>query len=269
MSTGKARVGNWQEELVYEADKKALLQSARQGGAMLSQQIFAKVKHHTAPAVLGAAADGLLRFNTPLMLQNAETSCFLSVDLDDKSGNGSAVKVACTTAPAKAPCLRNTWVLVPAPSADDEFWASKGESDVVHYGQKFIVRSVPELSEQGLFLCSERMSPTTQSKVTKNQEVYLSPIGRQQALWSFAHAHGEFRFETEGLPVRADSVVLVVHQLTNTPLASSKAKYGNDFGMEWEVCAHKFQSVQAKHGKAPETGQNLWGLVVGKAAAAA
>lgn len=261
--SGKARVGNWQEELVYEADRKALLREARQGGALLSQQIFAKVKHHNTVCGLASFSDGILRFNSPVMLQNAETNCFLSVDLDDKSGAGTQSKIACTTGSATGSTLRNTWLLVPAPSADDEFWASKGESDVVHYGQKFMVRSLADLSPDPLYLASEKISPTTQSKVSKHQEVFFTSQGRQTALWSFQHAHTEYRFETEGIPVKSTDVVLISHQLTNVPLASSLAKYGNDFGMEWEACCHKSQAVHAKHGKAPETRENLWAVVTG------
>lgn len=266
----KPRIGNWQEELVYEADKKKLLAETRALGGTLSQQIVAKVQQHRKTATLASAqADGFLRFGVPVMLQNAETECFLSTDTDDKSSAPGGFKIACTTAPAKNPMVRNTWILLPVPSADDDFWASKGEGDVVHYGQKFLISSLEQLADTPLYLSSELKSPNTLSKITKNQEVYFSAAGGQQAMWTAQFGHLEYRPDMEGQPVKANCVLVLKHVLTNMPLASTKAKYGNDFGMEWEVCANKFQIMNTKHGNAPEQKANLWAFVTAPAQAEA
>ena len=263
---GKTRIGNWQEELVYEADKKKALADVKSGGGLLSQQILAKAKHHTKEYKLAnLSEDGYLRFNVPYMLQNAETNAFLSIDMDDKAQVGAEWRVAATTAPAKVPLRRNSWILVPVPSADDEFLESKGEKDIVHYGQKFLIATVPELTEPAVYLSSQQLSPSNLSKITKNQEVYFSALGRQFALWCCVYAHPEYRFEMEGQAVKANTPILLRHTLTNVPLASGKFKYGNDFGAEFEVCCHKYAVVAAKHGNTAEKPNNLWAIVTGPA----
>lgn len=258
----KARVGNWQEELVYEADRKALLQATRENGALLSQKIVAKVRQHkTRTQLFTLPQDGILRFGAPIMLQNAETEGFLSVDIDDKASTSSGWRYTCTTAPSEHPMLRNTWVLLPVPSADDAFWDAKGETDVIHYGQKFVIQSVADLTNPPIYLSSELKSPSSFSKVSSNQEAYFSEAGAQAALWCFAFGNPEFRLEMEGQPVKANSVLFVTHTTTNTPLASTKARYVNDFGPEYEVCCNRFRAFAAKHGTAPEVKANMWAAV--------
>jgi hypothetical protein len=260
MPSAKVRIGNWQEELAYEADRKALARDARDTGATLSQRILAKVKHHRQPVdVPPPAADGLLRFNRPYVLQNADTEGCLATDLDDKAQVGFDTRFACTTTLIGKPQLRATWTLVPVPSREDALVSADADPVIVHYGQRFVIQSQDGFSDQPLYLCSVPKSPTDLSRVTSNQEVFFATKGGANAIWTFAHGNSEYREDMVGKPVKGDQFLLLVHQNTNTPIASSKAgKLANDFGAEYEVCCHRYLRIHSKSGTAPEEPANLW-----------
>jgi hypothetical protein len=263
MPSAKVRVGNWQEELAYEADRKALVAEARGAGATLSQRILAKVRHHRQRVELqDAPADGYLRFHRPIALQNADTQGCLATDLDDKSLVGAETRFAATTATLDEPQLRSSWILLPVPSNEDAFIDPASDPEVVHYGQRFVIQSLDNLRDEPLFLSSGPKTHTNLSRVTSNQDVFFTEKGGRNAIWFAVHANGEFRQDMTGKPIKANALVLLNHQATNTPLAStSTARVANDFGAEYEVCASRILAVRSKSGSAPELPANLWAFV--------
>eukprot|EP00758_Cryptobia_borreli_P004572 Tbor_TRINITY_DN4463_c0_g1::TRINITY_DN4463_c0_g1_i1::g.7963::m.7963 len=264
MPSGKTRIGNWQEDLVLAADKKKALLDLKACGGMLSQQILRKVRQHNQTCELAAAdSDGLLRFHQPIMLQNGETEGFLSIDIDDKQEGPTGWRCIPTTVPQKKPVLRSSFVLMPVYSKDDSLFDSKKEGDVVHYGQKFVIQTHPDLLEKPMFLISERKTAGVQSKVTANQPVYFCEEPGQAGLWAMGYSNAEYRDELVGHPVKANSLAVIQHTSTNTPLASTKTRYTNDFGPENEVCVHRYQTFHSISGSAPERKAMLWVAVTG------
>jgi hypothetical protein len=262
MPSAKVRIGNWQEELAYEADRKALVRDARASGATLSQRILAKVQRHNEPSQLQVTPDGFLRFNAPLAIQNADTQGCLAADTDDKQQVGTETRFACTTARIAEPKLRSTWVFVPIPSDQDMLLAPDADPSVVHYGQRFQIRSMPDLSETPLFLTSGQKNHLNLSRVSSHQDAYFSQRDGQAAIWTAMYANPEFRLDMEGKPIKANALVILRHQLTNVPLASSSAaKLTNDFGVEFEVCCHRYLTTHSKSGTGAEQPSNLWALV--------
>lgn len=264
MPSAKVRIGNWQEELAYEADRKALLKSARASGATLSQRILLKVQHHNQSVQLQQAdADGFLRYNRPVALQNADTQGCLAADTDDKQQVGTETRYAATTTRTVEPKLRSSWILVPVPSDQDLLLAPDADPEIVHYGQRFVVQSLDGLHTAPLFLTSSQKNHLNLSRVSSNQDVYLTERGGQGAIWSAVFAHPEYRPDMEGKPVKANAVIILRHQMTNMPLASASAsKLANDFGAEFEVCCHRYLVAHSKGGNAPEQPANLWAVVV-------
>ncbi|EAN80468.1 calpain-like cysteine peptidase, putative [Trypanosoma brucei brucei TREU927] len=243
----KALLGNWFEEEAYMRDRKRLLDSCDRGvvdAARETQRIIAKVKHHNSAYPMAEPhEDGYLHFYAPLMLQNAATLGFLSLDLEDRTLRPTGWHVACSTAPAAGPALRNCFVLVPAPTGPtDMIPAPPDEQDIVHYGQPFFIMTVPELCDNPLSLLSEPKGPLSASKVTgKHQDVFFSPDGASaEAMWVADFANPDHREDMRDLPIKADAVLVIRHNHTNTPLASSKAVFFNDFGPENEVCCGRF-----------------------------
>ncbi|KEG14838.1 calpain-like cysteine peptidase [Trypanosoma grayi] len=264
----KALLGNWFEEEAYMRDRQRLMEG-RNGGlvdaARETQLIIAKVKHHSTPYPMSPVnEDGLLHFYTPIMLQNAATLGFLSLDLEDRALRPSGWRVVCSTAPASGPTLRNCFVLAPAPTGPTDMIAPPpGEEDVVHYGQPFFIMTVPELCDDPLSLVSEHKGPHSASKVTgKYQDVFFSPDGAcAEAMWVADFANQEYREDMRDRPVKADAVLAMRHNHTNIPLASTKSVFYNDFGPEYEVCCNKFVTCATKLRAGHLQDENYWTFV--------
>ncbi|KAH9578735.1 hypothetical protein LSM04_003586 [Trypanosoma melophagium] len=264
----KALLGNWFEEEAYKRDRRRLMEG-RNGGfvdaASETQRIMAKVKHHSTPYKLAKMPeDGYLHFYTPIMLQNAATLGFLSLDLEDRTMGPTGWRVVCSTAPADGPTLRNCFVLVPAPTGPTDMIAAPNEeADMVHYGQPFFLMTVPELCDDPLSLVSEHKGPHSASKVTgKYQDVFFSPDGNcAEAMWVVDFANPDYREDMRDRPVKADAVMIIRHNHTNVPLASTKNVFYNDFGPEYEVCCNKFAPSVTKLRGGQLLDENFWTFV--------
>ena len=59
-------------------------------------------------------------------------------------------------------------------------------------------------------------------------------------VWRIVHVNPNLRVSSEGQPVPANDEILIEHCATAQFLSSDKIKYGNEFGMEYEVsvCSH-------------------------------
>lgn len=261
----KALLGNWYEEEAYERDRRRLMQG-RSGGVVEASSevanVMAKVKHHNTPhAIAGIPDDGHLRFYVPLMLQNANTCGFLSVDLDDRAATATGWKVACSTAPAEEATVRCTVVMVPAAMPPtDSFPIPQDEEDMVHYGQPFYLMTVRELCPDPLFLVSEAVAPGNASHVSgKLQSVYFSPDGGGAgSMWCIDDANPAYQEDTRDHPVRAEDVIRIRHNMTNAPLASLKEVFYNDFGQQFEVGCGKVAALATRKRGGPPTQENLW-----------
>lgn len=261
-------IGNWNEDVQYQEDQMRDYLTRREKGGLLSQKIGAKVKAHATPVALPPLrGDGWVHFGDCIMLQCAATDAFLSADVDDQLAPPPEEKYGVTTANAQGPLMRNTWQCVKLPCGDDPYWEEQGQGDVLHYGQKFRLQLNPDLcpGREPYRLLSEKMTPSCYSKVTKQQEVSAAGYGTMQTNWQVLFANPEFRFEMEGQPVKANTVVVLSHCATGQFLSSDKKPLQNDFGWEWEVCAQKAYALKTKHKEAPELPCNRWALITGLA----
>ncbi|KAG5495512.1 hypothetical protein GH5_03174 [Leishmania sp. Ghana 2012 LV757] len=257
-------LGNWFEEEAYERDRRRLMQGRSGGMVEASAEVahtLAKIRHHNAPhAIARIAEDGYLRFYVPLMLQNAHTRGFLSVDLDDRKTTPTGWQIACSTAPAEEATSRCTVVLVPAAMPQtDSFPIPEDEADMVHYGQPFYLMTVRELCEDPLFLMSEFITPGCASLVTqKLQHTYFSPDGGSAAaMWCIEDANPAYQEDVRDHPVKADDVIRIRHNMTAAPLASLKEVF-NDFGAQFEVGCGRLTTLATKKRGGPPAPENLW-----------
>eukprot|EP01006_Ploeotia_vitrea_P037610 TRINITY_DN66153_c0_g1_i1.p1 TRINITY_DN66153_c0_g1~~TRINITY_DN66153_c0_g1_i1.p1 ORF type:complete len:317 (+),score=32.91 TRINITY_DN66153_c0_g1_i1:71-952(+) len=266
----RTMIGNWSEDLQFQEDKLREWLRKRESGGTAIQQMRSKMSRHKAEAFISPEhSDGHIHFGDSVMLQNAHTEGYLSVDLDDFVGTGYGVnKYIATTGRADKPMLRNTWTIIKVDGDDDEYYEAKGEGNVLHYTQKFKLVLNPSLSDKDslLLLASEQVSQTSFSKVSHKQEVTAKSKGTFEFTWQAVWPDLDYRMEMEGQPVQANVVLLINHCQTNQPLASDKQKpYVNDFGSEWEVCAHKWPARATKLAAAfgAEQPQNHWALITG------
>ncbi|CAG9580334.1 conserved hypothetical protein [Leishmania major strain Friedlin] len=260
----RALLGNWFEEEAYERDRRRLMQG-RSGGIVEASaelaHMMAKIRHHNAPhAIAPVAEDGYLHFYVPLMLQNAHTCGFLSVDLDERKATSTGWQVECTTAPAEEATSRCTVVLTPAAMPQtDSFPIPEDEADVVHYGQPFYLMTVRELCDDPLFLMSEFITPGCASRVTqKLQHTYFSPDGGSAAaMWCAEDANPAYQEDMRDHPVKADDVIRIRHNMTAAPLASLHEVF-NDFGAQFEVGCGRLTALATKRRGGPPAPANLW-----------
>ncbi|AYU81759.1 calpain-like cysteine peptidase, putative [Leishmania donovani] len=261
----RALLGNWFEEEAYERDRRRLMQGRSGGIVEASAEVahmMAKIRHHNAPhPIAPIAEDGYLHFYVPLMLQNAHTCGFLSVDLDDRKATPTGWQVECSTAPAEEATSRCTVVLTPAAMPQvDSFPIPEDEADVVHYGQPFYLMTVRELCDDPLFLMSEFITPGCASRVTqKLQHTYFSPDGGSAAaMWCVEDANPAYQEDMRDHPVKADDVIRIRHNMTAAPLASLREVFYNDFGAQFEVGCGRLTALATKRRGGPPAPENLW-----------
>lgn len=261
----RALRGNWFEEEAYERDRRLLMQG--RDGCLVDAStevanIAAKVTHHSTPHELAAMpADGCLRFYRPLMLQNAGTLGYMSLDLDDRKKAPTGWQVGSSTAPANEATLRNTVILVPAPMPPTtSFPVPADEADMLHYGQPFYIMTPPSLCPDPLSLMSEFKSPTSASRVTgRHQAVFFSPDGGSAAaMWCADYADPGYQEDYRDHPVKVDDVIILRHNMTNAPLVSVKEVYFNDFGAQYEVGCSRVLSYASKRKAGPVADENIW-----------
>ncbi|CAJ1034132.1 hypothetical protein Q4I30_006703 [Leishmania utingensis] len=261
----RALLGNWFEEEAYERDRRRLMQGRCGGMVEASAEVahtMAKIRHHNTPhAIAPIAPDGYLRFYAPLMLQNAHTCGFLSVDLDDRKATTTGWQVECSTALAEEATSRCTVVLVPAAMPQtDSFPIPEDEAEIVHYGQPFYLMTVRELCEDPLFLMSEFITPGCASRVTQRlQHTYFSPDGGSAAaMWCVEDANPAYQEDMRDRPVKANDVIRIRHNMTAAPLASLKEVFYNDFGAQYEVGCGRLTVLATKRRGGPPVAENLW-----------
>jgi len=259
------KIGNWSEEIHLREEIKKSNEARRMQGGMLSQQILAKMHHHTTPVELTPEhPDGNVRFGDLIMLQCAEHNGFLCVDMEERRKIvGHPEKVIVTAAKADRPMLRNVWRIERVESADDNLYPEQ-EADVLHYTQPFKLELTTQLSggAKPLSLYTEMVTGVTFSKISRNQEVSVVDRGTTGMVWKAVCIDTEYRIEMEGMPIKANSAILLHHPGTNQNLCSqTKNKYINDFGAEWEVCGYTDRGTGTKKKSLPEQTSNHWGFI--------
>ncbi|CCW70684.1 unnamed protein product [Phytomonas sp. Hart1] len=258
-------IGNWFEEDAYERDRTQLIQS-RYGGLIDARsevaRIAAKITHHNTPTEIASiASDGYLRFFRPMMLQNACTLGYLSVDLEDRVQTTTGWRINCSTAAVDGANRRSVFMLLPSPAPlVGSYPVPLGEEDIVHYGQPFYITTIKSLCEEPLSLVSEFSLNRSYSKASgKHQEVYFSPDGGSAAcMWYVVHKDPDCVEDMRDHPVRAQDAIMIQHNMTNAPLASTESVFYNDFGTQNEVCAGRFLRYASKRRAGPIENENCW-----------
>jgi hypothetical protein len=238
-----ALIGNWYEDVQYQENRSRFYNGQKASGSLLSQKIRAKLQFHNQPTALTPQhEDGYLHFGDRVMLQCADTSGFVSLDLDDTMKIcGHGTKYILTSALSERPKLRNTLVITSIPTPDDPVYPPE-EVDIIHYGQPFAIMFHREIvcteSKKPLYMHSEPASGSgVYSKISRNQEVVAISEGTYDLVWKCEYLDQDLRMEMEGQPVLANSALILNHCATNQPLCSNSAVgYANDFGREFELC---------------------------------
>lgn len=228
----KTLLGNWFEDQRLEEERTAQFVARRAAGTLKVHQAQGHLDEGLRDATLSRSADGRVRVGDSVLLFAEAAGGVLCGDTRDRLELAHPCFGVSASAAQRGPVARNVFT-VEAAAADE------GGKTALRYGDSFRLRS--SLKAGGgaaLRLGSQPRTSVSQSRVSGQQEVYLTPSRGADTLWRVQHASHDQRFESVGLPVPANAAVVLEHAATGTPLSADPAhKFENDFGLEVEVSA--------------------------------
>jgi hypothetical protein len=237
----KVRVGNWNEDKeLHDLRMKEYLQR-KENGQLLVHKVQQHLNASLSEVPLSPSPDNFVHIGDHLMLYSVATEGVLSCDPSDKISSSDPGFAVTTSTLTQAHVARNVFVL-------EGYGKGVRNGDVLKLGQPFRIRVNPRLSQDAFYLHSQPVSILSASKVTRRQEVALVNTPGYDTVWVAAYKDADKRFEMEGQPVPANAEIMIFHGQTRSGLASEKAPYHNDFGLEYEVCAHSHTSIKKKQG---------------------
>ena len=261
MSTGRAGVvgsyssrtliGNWSEEHSLHQLRIAEFLHRRQHHQLLIQHVDTQSKDALQDVGLSYSEDGAVHFGDHVMLYSAATQGVLACDPSDKAVGGEESFAVTTSTVNKTHVARNTFIVEPyQQSRDGSSPAAVRSGDVLHYGQLFRLRVNGRLcGGEGYYLHSQPLGGSASSKVSRKQEVCMSRNGSTfDTVWKCAGRDVNSRFQLDTTAVAASSELVILHAATSQALSSSPLRYINDFGAEYEVCAHTHTHTAKNHG---------------------
>lgn len=241
--THRVRIANWSEdqELMELKMKEFLHRKAT--GQLLINSVRKHLNASLQEVGLSHSPDGYIHFGDCIMIYSANTEGVLSVDVSEKVAGANLAYSVTTSTLTKAHVARNTFVIEPYNKNDRT-------GDVLCLGQQFRLRASPLLLPDPcpFYLHSQPVTPQCASKISRHQQVTVQSTTSYDTVWNCSFKDGTKRFEMEGEPVPANAELLFFHCLTGQALASSPINYYNDFGLEYEVCAHTYNRVNKKQG---------------------
>ncbi|XP_040270075.1 cilia- and flagella-associated protein 161 [Bufo bufo] len=260
------RIGNWNEDVSLDEDLLKDFLEKREKGELLIQKSSNLKKNVLKKADLSISKDGVLHFGDVVMLLNPENSEQSLSNPSPVYGNytlsvnpeESALHVRShLTAPCGVsascnvkPCGRNAFIITSVDASEP--------GEPLCYGQNFALKTAEDFMGH-LYLTSDRQSFLKSSKKSHLQEVSLTDQASYETCWQVVHLDPQFRLEHEGLPVPANTKVLIVHSKTNQCIAVLR-KYilWTLFGKECEITAHTYLN-----GHRVEENENHWIIVTG------
>ncbi|KAM3927108.1 cilia- and flagella-associated protein 161 [Leptodactylus fuscus] len=260
------RVGNWNEDVSLDEDLLKDFLEKREKGELLIQKSSNLKKNVLKKAELSICKDGLLHFGDTVMLLNPENSeqslsnpspvysnYTLSVNPEESAIHVKSQLTAPCGVSASSnvkPCGRNAFIITSVDGSEP--------GEPLCYGQNFVLRTAEDFMGH-LHLTSDRKSFLKSSKKSHLQEVSLTDQLSFETCWQIVYLDPQLRLEFEGLPVPANTKVLIVHSKTNQCLAVLR-KYilWTLFGKECEITAHTYLN-----GHRVEENENHWIIVTG------
>ncbi|XP_054858865.1 cilia- and flagella-associated protein 161 [Eublepharis macularius] len=260
-------IANWNEDLYLEEDLLKDFIHRREKGELLIQRANKLKENLYKKEQLSISKDGFLHFGDTVMLVNPDNNKSATENLPSKGENLSlavtpeemAVHVMNTL---PSPC-RVSAVRVCDPMGRNTFQilstegASMGEP--IRYGQNFGLGTTGGFHDRMLFLASDHKTFQNMAKKSLLQPAFLTDELSYLASWQATYLDPQLRLEHEGLPVPANTKILITHCHTNQELAVPRNfSIRTYFGREYEVVCHTFlDSHRAEEDK------NYWIVVTG------
>ncbi|KAM6960604.1 cilia- and flagella-associated protein 161 [Aplochiton taeniatus] len=235
------RVGNWNEDVTLEEDLlKDFLERKSKGE--LSVQKTGYLKQNILKQVdLSVSQASCLCFGDVVMLVNVGGSgrdgSAISINADVSSfgpGPDPVIEGPCGISAGRSlkPCTRVAFVIT---SVD-----GSAEGEALRYDQSFTLRTTSGFAG-GLYLTSDSRTFQKCAKTSRLQEVNLENQCSFLSWWKVVHFDPQERLEYEGLPVPANTNVLITHCKTNQDLAVlGEHVLWTRYGKEYEVVGQTF-----------------------------
>ncbi|XP_008057563.1 cilia- and flagella-associated protein 161 [Carlito syrichta] len=259
------RIGNWNEDVYLEEELMKDFLEKRDKGILLIQRNRRLKKNLLRPMQLSVSEDGYIHYGDKVMLVNpdhpeTEADVFLRGDLslcmtpdEIQAHLSDELKVPCdlSAVQTKTPVGRNTFIIL---SIDQD-----ATGCVLKYGQNFCLGITGGFENKMLYVSSDHRTLLKSSKRSWLQEVYLTDEVSHLNCWQAALPDPQLRLEHEGLPIPANTKILINHCHTNRGLAAHRHLFlSTYFGKEAEVVAHTYLDSHRV-----EKPKNHWMLVTG------
>ncbi|KAF5394696.1 hypothetical protein PHET_10586 [Paragonimus heterotremus] len=98
------------------------------------------------------------------------------------------------------------------------------------------------ISREPVYLASDNASPMSATRMSGHQRVFLTTDKNSFLThWRIEHIDPMLRLESEGCPVKSDTLVIIKHWRTNAAIAVEDRFPNNlSFGQEYEVSCHTY-----------------------------
>lgn len=263
-------VGNYVEDNIqdeYKTREFLTRKSKSQEKTLITLEIATTGKKHVELRKINA--DGFLRFGDQVQIRNVFNQTFVSSDFSETVGhNKEQQNYATSSSPYSLPVVRNVFI-IERPLPQDVNLRTDLQNDVLHFGQKFLLRTHPDYSPTPFFLASHIVTPAICSRYSRQQIVFISDSPTYHACWRILHYDPQKRFKADGDPISLASTnidefqdnyegesFIITHAHTGLNLYTDNTGYATIFGAERELVC-KTDKDQAR----AETTKNLWNLV--------
>ncbi|XP_015260877.1 PREDICTED: uncharacterized protein C15orf26 homolog [Gekko japonicus] len=260
-------IANWNEDVYLEEDLLKDFLFRRERGELLIQRSKKLKENLYKKEQLSISKDGFLHFGDTVMMVSPDNKKSPMENLPCESGNLSlavtpeemavhaldALPSPCGLSAIRgtAPMGRNTFQLLSIEGT------SMGEP--IRFGQNFGLGTTGGFRDRMLFLVSDHKMFQNMAKKSLLQAVFLTDELSYLASWQATYLDPQLRLEYEGLPVPANTKILITHCHTNQALAVPRNVWIRTyFGKEYEVVCHTYlDSHKAEEDK------NYWIVVMG------
>ena len=139
------RIGNWNEDIELLNEKQKEYLKAKEQGFLPHQVMERKLAMHQEAIPITKREDRTIHFGDIIMIKSVNTGGVLSVDLDNVLHHVND-RFACSTSPCSlSPCARNCFIVEKIPNDIDlDMIIPEEESDILHYGQRFRLKCLPQ-----------------------------------------------------------------------------------------------------------------------------
>ncbi|KAG5488724.1 hypothetical protein JIQ42_00339 [Leishmania sp. Namibia] len=251
-------LGNWFEDIALREDQLKLYKKQRQAAVEHPERTATNAvarsmlaKQLEEPTTVVAVKGDDVRIGQPYLVVNEKTQSALALDLVNITAPSSQPQQH-TLSGSSAPCpqVRSTWTLLRCEDEHNHSY-NRNSSNVLHYGQR--VRLANEnASAEGFLYVQSSLSSGLHSSEVQYAVAALNACADNVFVVSRA---GTVRDDVHfGSHVKVGDGVVLLHSLTNLPLACNGGRVGTSYGMEYAITC----------GYTTDYSSRSWGAVVVK-----